>query len=87
VYGEFISDDGTVRLHHALLDEPPRGLLEGDRTRVVYPGGRPPPTVFRENGSWEWLLIGGLLLGGIVALGGWGLALYARLTHRFVWEP
>jgi hypothetical protein len=43
--------------------------------------------VFRERGSYDWVLIACFLGGGVVLLVGWELALYARLTHRSIWAP
>ena len=65
------SDDGTVRLSRVWLDEPPRGLAEGDTTPVVYAGGRSRPTVYAAHRSTEWLIIGGLVVVAVVALAVW----------------
>jgi hypothetical protein len=70
-FGTYVSDDGTVRLSWVWLDEPPRGLEEGDTTPVVYAGGRSRPTVYAAYRSTEWLIIGGLGVVAVVALAVW----------------
>jgi hypothetical protein len=53
--------------------------------RAIDTGGRLPPAEFPDRGSYEWVIIACFLAGGVVMLIVWGLALYARLTHRFEW--
>jgi hypothetical protein len=68
-YGDYESADRTVRLAHVWLDEPPRDLVVEGSTDVVWVHGRDPQVVFRARGSYEWLLIAGLLVAALGALG------------------
>ncbi|SFG49274.1 hypothetical protein SAMN05421678_106147 [Actinopolymorpha cephalotaxi] len=84
--GLFRSDDGSVRIEDAYLDEPPRGFAVGDRVRATYTGGRPFPVVFPEEGSRNWFVTGLFLVVSVVLAVGWVTAVVMRVTRRGYWR-
>lgn len=78
-YGTFVSDDGTVKVEDALIDDGveivgesvPAQYVEGSRVDKVYQ---------RHSRDWVWL---GLLLARSVAyLAGWGLLVVGPWLRR-----
>ena len=73
-YGTFVSDDGQTRLRHVFYDRGlsiPSSLPDDPTFRVRYVKSRPPPVVYDENGSKEWVLITFLTIAAGVTLVGW----------------
>jgi hypothetical protein len=85
--GDFVSDDGQVRLHRADISGHVGGM--GEPQPAIYVAGGLDPTVYPPDGSWEWaqwvLVIG---FGGalwwmtvVLVVGGWSTDRAAR-RHR-----
>jgi hypothetical protein len=81
IYGDFVSQDGTIRLSNVLYDGV--GGQVGDRHPAQYAGDTDPVVVYAP-GSRTWIVIAGF---GLVALGylgyrGWRLVRPRRATSE-----
>ena len=84
--GTFVSDDGTLVVPKAYLDEAGPDPQVGTVYQVRYEGGRRPPVVYPANGSHDWILIAGFLIVAPIVLSLWAVTMFARLTHRWFWR-
>lgn len=75
--GDFVSDDGRIRLHRVDISGHVGGM--GEPQPAIYVSGGLDPTVYPPHGSWEWAIwvlvigFGGVFLWAtvVLAVGGW----------------
>jgi hypothetical protein len=79
-YGDFVAADGGKRRTDVILYDEPDGMVVGQQVAARDTGAR--NGVFAADGGYTWLIITGLVVGGLVAAVAWVLILIRAIRRR-----